>query len=89
MVGVNESQYTHLIALKDVFGPLDVLNTLSRDVKLSLAVIAATKEPVTTQLVNVTSSFSESISVTHTVDDAPRDIEVLIIPGGACETISP
>ena len=71
--------------LLDVCGPLDALNVLSNSHTLNLSIIAATLEPVGTQhLVQVQqgSKFEQRIMPTHTFDDAPKDLEVLIIPGG-------
>jgi putative intracellular protease/amidase len=73
-----------------VFGPLDVLNTLARETKLELSILAPTKSPVKTiapsqnnTIEAFKNTFGESILPTHTFDDAPKDLEVLIIPGGA------
>jgi hypothetical protein len=69
----------------DVFGPLDILNTLGWDHKISLSVLAATKEPVSTYVGannSISSGFHERITPTHTFDTAPQDIEVLLVPGG-------
>jgi putative intracellular protease/amidase len=72
-----------------VFGPLDILNTLARETKLELSILAATRSPVTTLAPTQNSTidafknlFGESILPTHTFENAPKDIEVLIIPGG-------
>jgi len=69
----------------DVFGPLDMFNILSINYPLNLYVLSDTLNPVSTQHRMPTvsnSNFSESIIPTHTFDNAPDDIEVLIIPGG-------
>jgi transcriptional regulator GlxA family with amidase domain len=70
----------------DVFGPLDFLNVISFTKKLDLAVIASTLDPVSTSpLVNQTksgSNFGQSINPTHTFANPPKDLEVLIVPGG-------
>jgi putative intracellular protease/amidase len=71
--------------LLDVCGPLDALNVLSNSHTLSLSIIAATLEPIGTQhlgQVQQGSKFEQLIVPTHTFDDAPKDLEVLIIPGG-------
>ena len=71
--------------LLDVCGPLDALNILSNSHPLNLSIIAATLDPVGTQHFvqdQVGSKFNQSIVPTHTFDDAPKDLEVLIIPGG-------
>jgi len=69
----------------DAFGPLDVLNLLSITHPLSLAVIARTLDPVpTNNRVNakLSPSFGQSIVPTHTFATAPKDLEVLLVPGG-------
>ncbi|KAF2671419.1 class I glutamine amidotransferase-like protein [Microthyrium microscopicum] len=68
----------------DVFGPLDVLNMLSLEVDIDLVVLAATKDPVSTRTPRARpgTSFAESLAITHTFEDAPKDLEVLLIPGG-------
>lgn len=71
--------------LLDVCGPLDALNVLSNSHTLNLSIIAATREPVGTQHFlqdEQGSKFDQRIVPTHTFDDAPKDLEVLIIPGG-------
>ncbi|KXJ86108.1 DJ-1/PfpI family protein, partial [Microdochium bolleyi] len=70
----------------DVFGPLDMLNTLSLSVHMNLSLIAKTLEPVTTQLRNhqtANSSFSQRVVPTHTFANPPADLDVLFVPGGA------
>lgn len=71
--------------LLDVCGPLDALNVLSNSHTLNLSILAATRDPVGTQHSDQDkrgSYFNQSIVPTHTFDDAPEDLEVLIIPGG-------
>lgn len=71
--------------LLDVSGPLDALNVLSNTQTLNLSIIAATLEPIGTQhlgQVQQGSKFAQFMVPTHTFDDAPKDLEVLIIPGG-------
>lgn len=71
--------------LLDVCGPLDALNVLSNSHTLNLSIIAATRDPVGTQHFmqdQQGSKFDQRIVPTHTFDDAPKDLEVLIIPGG-------
>jgi transcriptional regulator GlxA family with amidase domain len=69
----------------DVYGPLAILKTLafSND-KLNLSLIASTLKPVTTQpeIVGVGSNFGSSIKPTHTFKHPPKDLDVLIVPGG-------
>ncbi|KAK6071154.1 dj-1 family protein [Seiridium cupressi] len=64
----------------DAFGPMEVVNDLSRNNELSLSIIAATRDPVSTLWKGV-HSVGQSVVPTHTFDDAP-DLDVLIIPGG-------
>lgn len=71
----------------DVFGPLDPLNMLSMEVPLNLSIIGPTLEPVSTKapLVapTVSPDFGQSIVPTHTFASPPKDLDVLIVPGGA------
>ena len=70
----------------DVFGPLDILNSLSMTYPLNLYILAETLEPVSTHHnmpAGPNSNVSEAITPTHTFDNAPDDIEVLLVPGGA------
>jgi len=67
----------------DVFGPLDALNLLSIQTPINLSIIASTLDPVPTQQDDPMGSyFSQSIVPTHTFADPPKDIDVLMIPGG-------
>lgn len=66
----------------DVFGPLDILNLLSKTLPLELSVIGPTLEPVSTLLNAPPGRISQKVVPTHTYDNAPDDIEVLIVPGG-------
>lgn len=71
--------------LLDVCGPLDALNVLSSSHVLNLSIIAATRDPVGTHNLGQKkqgSNFHQRIVPTHTFNDAPKDLEVLIIPGG-------
>ncbi|KAG0639014.1 ThiJ/PfpI family protein [Tuber brumale] len=68
----------------DIFGPIDVLNTLALGKKLNLYIIAETLDPVSTKttIANITGSeFSESIVPTHTFATAPP-LDFLLVPGG-------
>jgi hypothetical protein len=71
---------------QDVFGPLDILNTLGRERTIRLSIIAATLDPVSTKppgnMTHASPQFGESIVPTHTFETAPNDLEVLIVPGG-------
>ncbi|KAI0397693.1 ThiJ/PfpI family protein [Xylariaceae sp. FL0594] len=67
----------------DVFGPLDVLNNLSRDTSLEMVLLAATLDPVSTCAPGSKSGhFGQSVVPTHTFDKCPDDLEVLLVPGG-------
>jgi transcriptional regulator GlxA family with amidase domain len=70
----------------DVFGPLDILNTVSRTFKINLSLISSTMDPVSTKPRNSAmnpagSDFGQSILPTHTFENVP-ELDVLIIPGG-------
>lgn len=70
----------------DVFGPIDALNMLSLKYNMSLSIIAATLDPVSTQNADpqkntAGSQFAQSIVPTHTFATAPP-LDVLLIPGG-------
>lgn len=71
----------------DVFGPLEVLTGLSRYFRMNLRIIAPTmnltSQSATSAAMNTTGSdYSFHIKPTHTFDNPPEDLEVLIIPGG-------
>ena len=68
----------------DAFGPLDVLNLLSRDadLQLSLAVVAAEHRPIPTRAPGSGLTTEQRVMPTHSFSDAPGDIEVLLVPGG-------
>jgi putative intracellular protease/amidase len=72
----------------DLFGPISFLNFLSIKKPLNLSVIASTLDPVSTRLENppvgasTSSVFFQTINPTHTFTNPPKDIEVLLLPGG-------
>lgn len=71
----------------DVFGPIDALNLLSSagGIPMNLSILATTLDPVSTKTHVPSfqiSKFSESIVPTHTFDNPPSDLDVLIVPGG-------
>ncbi|KAH7377636.1 DJ-1/PfpI family protein-like protein [Pyrenochaeta sp. MPI-SDFR-AT-0127] len=71
--------------LLDYAGPLDAFNILSQTHTMELVTIAATLDPVPTQnwvQEQQGSNSSQSIVPTHTFATAPRDLEVLLLPGG-------
>lgn len=65
----------------DVFGPLDALNNLSRWTPLEFVTLAATRDAVSTR-VEAPGRIGQTVVPTHTFDDCPEDIEVLLVPGG-------
>ncbi|KAF2848830.1 DJ-1/PfpI family protein [Plenodomus tracheiphilus IPT5] len=89
--------FPHFQAL-DVFGPLDILNTLSmlyaNSTTMKLSVLARTMEPVSTAMQGKGGlGFGQSVLPTGRMDgylqrtggkgdDGEGDIEVLIVPGG-------
>ncbi|OJJ07024.1 hypothetical protein ASPVEDRAFT_141479 [Aspergillus versicolor CBS 583.65] len=80
----------------DAFGPLQILNTLSRQTPIELSILAATPEPVSTRspdpsLLATGSVCSQEIVPTGTFNDflnpsleegGKKKIDVLIVPGG-------
>lgn len=71
----------------DVFGPLDPLFYLSFSTQIHLSLLAESPSPVyirpASPALNVmNSSFSVSLNPTHTFDNPPPQIDVLLIPGG-------
>jgi putative intracellular protease/amidase len=71
--------------LLDATGPLDALSLIARQHPLSLSIIAASLDPVPTQNSAMTergSTFSTSIVPTHTFATAPKDLDMILLPGG-------
>ncbi|KAI1140849.1 class I glutamine amidotransferase-like protein [Hypoxylon sp. FL0543] len=66
----------------DVFGPLDILNILSKQTPLSLYILSATLDPVSTKTSASGHSVGQAVVPTHTYADSPDDIDVLLLPGG-------
>ncbi|KAI0835404.1 class I glutamine amidotransferase-like protein [Hypoxylon sp. FL0890] len=66
----------------DVFGPLDILNILSRRTPLSLYILSPTLDAVSTKTSTSGHSVSQAVVPTHTYAESPDDIEVLLLPGG-------
>lgn len=64
----------------DAFGPMEVVNDLSREHDITLSVVAATLDPVSTQWKGV-HKVGQSVVPTHTFADDP-DLDVLLVPGG-------
>ncbi|CAG9941023.1 unnamed protein product [Clonostachys rosea f. rosea IK726] len=70
----------------DVFGPLDMLNQVSKTEAIEFVVLGHTLNPISTLNkvpgVPTPPTIGQSVVPTHTFDDAPDDIEVLLVPGG-------
>jgi putative intracellular protease/amidase len=71
----------------DIIGPLNPLFYAAFSRKLNLALIAETLDPVWVQPVRdelntQNSSFWFSVNPSHTFDNPPDDIDVLLVPGG-------
>ncbi|KEY66218.1 hypothetical protein S7711_09231 [Stachybotrys chartarum IBT 7711] len=71
----------------DVFGVLDPLFYLAFQTQINLSLIARTLDPVYVQPVTAAanvynSTFRFSLNPTHTFASAPKDLEVLLVPGG-------
>jgi putative intracellular protease/amidase len=69
----------------DVFGPMDIFNFLAFNYTMNLSILAETLDPVSTKPVvmnPMNSDFGQSIVPTHTFDNPPEDLEVLLVPGG-------
>lgn len=66
----------------DAFGPLEVINGLSYKLDITLSVIAATLDPVSTAVsLESKKSVGQSVVPTHTFANTPK-LDVLLIPGG-------
>ncbi|KAI0512860.1 DJ-1/PfpI family protein [Xylaria bambusicola] len=73
--------------LQDMVGVIDPLQVLALENPMNLYILAETMDPVTPEpamasMNKFNSSFFPTINPTHTFDNAPDDIEVLIVPGG-------
>ncbi|KAI0469966.1 class I glutamine amidotransferase-like protein [Xylariaceae sp. FL0804] len=66
----------------DAFGPIDILNILSKTSSLSLVLLAATMDPVPTNPTGSGHSIGQKIVPTHTFETCPEDVQVLLVPGG-------
>lgn len=73
----------------DAFGPYEALHALAAIYhKLELAIVGPSLEPVSTAVTNPkynpagSFDFGTRILPTHSYDNAPEDIDVLLIPGG-------
>ncbi|KAH8726571.1 DJ-1/PfpI family protein-like protein [Phaeosphaeriaceae sp. PMI808] len=71
--------------LLDAAGPLDAFCLLSNSNTLELSILAATLDPTRTQTWvqdKQGSNFSQGLVPTHTFDNAPQDLDMLLLPGG-------
>ena len=71
----------------DVFGPVEIISALARFTHVDFHFIADTLSPVTTAPTLATmNKFNSSVYYTvnpdYTLETAPKDLEVLLIPGG-------
>ncbi|POR33544.1 Uncharacterized protein TPAR_06234 [Tolypocladium paradoxum] len=71
----------------DIFGPIDPLFYLSFSRQLNLALVSDTLDPVWVRtaseaLNKMNSTFQVSVNPTHTYNKPPKDIDVLLVPGG-------
>ncbi|KAI1074852.1 class I glutamine amidotransferase-like protein [Whalleya microplaca] len=66
----------------DVFGSLDILNLLSMNMPLEFVTLSANMDAVSTKSPLTSHSISQSVAPTHTFQNCPDDIEVLLVPGG-------
>ncbi|RMJ24047.1 DJ-1 PfpI family protein [Aspergillus sp. HF37] len=65
----------------DAFGPLDALNVLSWTHPVTLSILAASLDPVSTKSPRHAHAAGQSIVPTHTFASAPP-LDVLLVPGG-------
>ncbi|KAK1972785.1 DJ-1/PfpI family protein [Colletotrichum sublineola] len=77
----------HAYEMLDIFGPLSALGQLARMRQMNLYMISETMDPVTVEpaspaMNTKNSSFFPVLLPTHTYATAPKDLEVLIVPGG-------
>lgn len=71
----------------DVFRTLEVLYQVSWQYQIELHLIAETMDPVTVKpssaaMNKMNSSWSPEVLLTDTLETAPRDLDVLLVPGG-------
>ncbi|RPD53040.1 class I glutamine amidotransferase-like protein [Lentinus tigrinus ALCF2SS1-7] len=72
----------------DVFGPVEAFHTIShQSTKIDLVWIGPTLDPVSTApkeivMTTVGSTVDTRVVPTHTYDNPPEDLEVLLVPGG-------
>lgn len=77
----------------DAFGPTEVLHCLGHPMvypgssNITLSIVGPSLTPISTGPAEddpspVKSRISQTILPTHTFDDPPKDIDVLIVPGG-------
>jgi transcriptional regulator GlxA family with amidase domain len=78
----------------DLFGPLDFLNSLSCEVPMKLSVLAASLDPVSTQVSSsewnkAQSIFGQRLVPTHTFANPPPDLDIVLVPGGVGAVLEP
>lgn len=71
----------------DVFGSAEVIDNLAAWYHIKVAVLAETLDPISNRAINQSlnkynSSVWQTVLPTHTFDNPPDDLEVLIVPGG-------
>lgn len=64
----------------DLFGPLDIFNTMSLKHPIELSLLSTTLDPVSTA--TLPGQVGQSVLPTATLDNAPADFDLLIVPGG-------
>ncbi|KAK3058048.1 hypothetical protein LTR09_001125 [Extremus antarcticus] len=67
-------------------GPLEALQTLARKVSIDVSFIGETLDPVSPKpavMTPISQNAWQDVVPTHTYDNPPSDLEVLMVPGGA------
>jgi len=73
------------VEILDIMGPLSPLNLLSNSASLNLSIISATTDPVTSAQLKppaTGSVFYQTFIPSHSLAVPPKDLDVLIVPGG-------
>jgi len=68
----------------DVMGPLEALQTLARKVSIDVSFIGETLDPVSPKpavMTPISQNAWQDVVPTHTYDNPPSDLEVLMVPG--------
>lgn len=66
----------------DAFGPIDVLNMLSRSYPVTISLVSISSDPVSAYSSSTHQSIGQKILPTHTLESPPKNLEVLLVPGG-------